>query len=334
MEKVNVAVVGATGAVGQEMLKTLEARNFPVDTLYLFASSRSAGKTMTWKGKEYTVEELTQTCFDGKDIKIALFSAGAGRSKEFSHAAVNAGAVVVDNSSAFRMDEDVPLIVPEVNAHRIKDHKGVIANPNCSTIQMVVALAPLHKVSPVKRVVVSTYQASSGAGLQAMQECEAQTRELLDGKPVTVEKFQHQLAFNVIPHIDVFLDNDYTKEEMKMVYETRKIMEVSDMQISATCVRIPVLRAHSEAIWIESERKITPKEARDALSNAEGVIVEDEPANNVYPMPFFCAGKDEVFVGRIREDISSETGLTFWCVGDQILKGAALNAVQIAEHLL
>lgn len=329
----NIAIVGATGAVGQEMLKTLEERSFPIGELFLFSSARSAGKQMEFAGKQYTVEELTKDSFKGKNIDIALFSAGAGRSKEFAPLAVEAGAVVVDNSSAFRMESDVPLIVPEVNAYRIKEHKGIIANPNCSTIQMVVALNPLHKVSPITRVTAATYQAASGAGLQAMKECEEQSKQHLEGAEVKVDKFQHQLAFNLIPHIDVFQDNDYSKEEMKMVFETRKIMEVPNMPVAVTCVRVPVMRAHSEVIHVETERKINAEEARDIFAKAEGLLVEDNPAQNLYPMPLYVAGKDEVFVGRIREDISCDKGLVFWCVGDQLLKGAALNAVQIAEFL-
>lgn len=334
-KKVNVAVVGATGAVGEEMLLTLKKRNFPIDNLYLMASSRSAGKKIDFMGKQYTVEELNETAFDGKNIHIALFSAGADRSKQYAKHAVKAGAVVIDNSSAFRMDPEIPLIVPEVNPHAIKNHKGIIANPNCSTIIMVVALQPLHKVSRIKRVIVSTYQAASGAGMQAMTECNEQTRAVLDGKPVKVEKFAHQLAFNLIPHIDVFQDNAYTKEEMKMVYETRKIMEDADIQVAPTCIRVPVMRAHSESINIEFyDRKISPDEARKILSSAEGVTVQDDPSKKIYPMPWFAAGEDNVFVGRVRDDISIPNGLAMWVVGDQILKGAALNAIQIAERVI
>jgi aspartate-semialdehyde dehydrogenase len=333
-KKMNVAVVGATGAVGEEMLATLAKRKFPIDNLYLMASARSAGKTISFQGKDYPVEELNASAFDGKNIHVALFSAGAGRSVEFAPAAVKAGAVVIDNSSAFRMDPAIPLIVPEVNSHRIKDHKGIIANPNCSTIIMVVAVNPLHKVSRIKRIIVSTYQASSGAGLQAMIECQDQTRAVLDKKPVKVEKFAHQLAFNLIPHIDVFQENGYTKEEMKMVHETRKIMEDMDIQVAPTCIRVPVLRAHSESINMEfSGKKISPDEARAILAKAPGVTVQDDPSKKIYPMPFFAAGQDDVFVGRIRDDISVPNGLAMWAVGDQILKGAALNAVQIAEML-
>lgn len=334
MKQANVAIVGATGAVGEEMLATLIKRNFPVKNLYLFASGRSAGKKIKFTDKEYIVEELTASSFDNKNIDIALFSAGASRSKEFAPYAVKAGAVVVDNSSAFRMDKDVPLVVPEVNAHAIKNHNGIIANPNCSTIQMVVALNPIHKKAVIERVVVSTYQAASGAGLSAMLECEQQMREVLEGKAPTVEKFAHQLAFNLIPHIDAFTDNGYTKEEMKMTDETKKIMETPEIRVSATCIRVPVMRAHSEAINIETKKHISAKEATDIWKQSEGIIVIDEPQEKKYPMPYFCAGKDEVFIGRIREDISVANGITFWCVADQILKGAALNAIQIAEKLL
>ncbi len=334
MKKVNVAIVGATGAVGEQMLETLEKRNFPIDNLYLMASSRSAGKKIKFKDKEYTIECLTESSFDNKNIDIALFSAGAERAKEFAQYAVKNNAVVIDNSSAFRNDKDIPLIVPEVNAHAIKNHNGIIANPNCSTIQMVVALNPIHKKVGIKRVVVSTYQAASGAGLTAMEECEQQMREMLDGKKVTIEKFAHQLAFNLIPQIDVFTDNGYTKEEMKMTTETKKIMEDDSIEVSATCVRVPVMRAHSEAINIETCNPITAKEATDIWKNSQGIIVLDNPENKEYPMPFFCTGKDEVFIGRIRKDISTTNGLAFWCVSDQILKGAALNAIQIAEAML
>jgi len=332
--KKNVAIVGATGAVGEEMLQTLAKRDFPVDKLYLFASKRSEGKKVLFKGKEYVIEELTEGCFDNKNIHIALFSAGKERSKQFAPAAIKNGIVVIDNSSAFRMDPDVPLVVPEVNPQRIKEHKGIIANPNCSTIIMVVVLNPLHKISKIKRVVVSTYQAASGAGMQAMIECKEQTKAVLENKPVKVEKFAYQLAFNLIPHIDSFLENGYTNEEMKMVNETRKIMEDNDIEVVPTCVRVPVLRAHSESLAIEFKNSpINAKDARRILSNSPGVIVEDEPEKKVYPMPFFVAGKDEVFVGRIRDDLSSSKGLVMWIVGDQLLKGAALNAVQIAELL-
>jgi len=326
-----VAVVGVTGAVGCEILATLEKRNFPVDELFLFASARSVGKKFTFKGKEYAVEELTKTCFDGKNIDIALFSAGASRSKEFAPAAVAAGALVVDNSSAFRMDEGIPLVVPEVNADAARQHKGIIANPNCSTIQMVVALKPLHDAAKILRVEVATYQAVSGAGQAAMEECVQQTKDFLAEKPLKIEKFAHQIAFNLIPHIDSFQENGYTKEELKMVYETRKIMSAPDIRINPTTVRVPVLRAHSEVITVSTEKKLSAAEARALFAKAPGIVVQDDPSKNEYPMPFFVSGSYPVYVGRIREDISQEKGITFFCVADQLLKGAALNAVQIAE---
>lgn len=330
----NVAIAGATGAVGVEMIETLEKRGFPVDNLKLLASSRSVGKKMSYKGTEIAVEELTADSFKG--IDIALFSAGAGRSKEFAPAANAAGAVVVDNSSAFRMDDEVPLVVPEVNPEAAKEHKGIIANPNCSTIIMVVVVNPLHKAKKLKRLVASTYQATSGAGAKAMEELEVQTRQILDGKAINPENFAHRIAFNLIPHIDVFLDNDYTKEEMKMVYETRKIMNHPDLMVSCTCVRIPVLRAHSEALNLEFEEEITPDEAKKLLAAAPGVEVRDDVANNVYPMPIDASGMYDVLVGRIRQDCSrrDKRGLDIFLSGDQLLKGAALNAVQIAELLV
>jgi aspartate-semialdehyde dehydrogenase len=315
------------------MLQTLEKRGFPVDEVFAFASARSLGKEVSFKGTAVKVEELTADCFKGKNIDIALFSAGASRSKEFAPAAVAAGAVVVDNSSAFRMDAAIPLVVPEVNPEDIALHKGIIANPNCSTIQMVVALKPLADAAGLERVVVSTYQAVSGAGQAAMDECVQQTRDFLDGKPVKVEKFAHQIAFNLIPHIDVFQDNGYTKEEMKMVYETRKIMHLPDLPVCATTVRVPVLRAHSESINVTTKKKLSAAEARELFLKAEGIVVQDNPAGSEYPMPFMVSGSYPVYVGRIREDISEERGLVFWCVADQLLKGAALNAVQIAELL-
>jgi len=329
-----VAVVGATGAVGAEMLETLDKRNYPVDELFVFASGRSAGKKLGFRGREYAVEELTASCFDGKKIDVALFSAGASRSKEFAPAAVRAGALVIDNSSAFRMDAGIPLVVPEVNPEDARAHTGIIANPNCSTIQMVVALKPLHDAAKILRVEVATYQAVSGAGQSAMIEFIQQTRDFLESKPLHIEKFTHQIAFNLIPHIDVFQDNGYTKEEMKMVYETRKIMHAPDLRVNATTVRVPVLRAHSEVITISTEKKLSAAEARSLLAKAPGITVQDDPANNVYPMPFFVSGSYPVYVGRIREDISQDSGITFFCVADQLLKGAALNAVQIAELFL
>ncbi|MBR2368790.1 MAG: aspartate-semialdehyde dehydrogenase [Paludibacteraceae bacterium] len=329
----NVAIVGASGAVGQEFLRVLAERNFPIDNLVLFGSARSAGTEYEFKGKTYTVKELKHGD-DFKDIDIAFTSAGAGISKEYEKDITKFGAVMIDNSSAFRMDADVPLVVPEVNAADAKDRpRNVIANPNCTTIQMVVALQAIENLSHIKRVHVSTYQAASGAGAAAMAELEQQYRQVLAGEEVTVEKFAYQLAFNLIPQIDVFTDNGYTKEEMKMYNETRKIMH-SDIEVSATCIRVPSLRAHSEAIWAETERPISVEEAREAFSSAEGVILEDNPAEKKYPMPLFLSGKDPVYVGRIRKDLANPNGITFWCVGDQIKKGAALNAVQIAEYLI
>ena len=329
----NVAIVGASGAVGQEFLRVLAERNFPIDNLVLFGSARSAGTEYEFKGKTYTVKELKHGD-DFKDIDIAFTSAGAGISKEYEKDITKFGAVMIDNSSAFRMDTDVPLVVPEVNAADAKDRpRNVIANPNCTTIQMVVALKAIENLSHIKRVHVSTYQAASGAGAAAMAELDQQYRQVLAGEEVTVEKFAYQLAFNLIPQIDVFTDNGYTKEEMKMYNETRKIMH-SDIEVSATCIRVPSLRTHSEAIWAETERPISVEEAREAFSAAEGVILEDNPAEKKYPMPLFLSGKDPVYVGRIRKDLANPNGITFWCVGDQIKKGAALNAVQIAEYLI
>jgi aspartate-semialdehyde dehydrogenase len=325
----NVAIAGATGAVGDTFLQILEERNFPIKNLRLLASKRSAGKTLKFKGKEYIVEELTHDSF--KDIDIALFSAGGSRSLEFAPSAVKAGALVIDNSSAFRMDKDVPLVVPEVNPQDAFKHNGIIANPNCTTIIMVVALKPLHDYSKIKRVVVSSYQSASGAGAKAMEELMQQTRDWAAGKELKVENFAHQLLFNVIPHIDKFTENGYTKEEMKMFNETRKIMGDNNIKVSATCVRVPVLSAHSEAVTVETEKEITVEKAKELFKNAKGLQVIDNPNNNEYPMPLFVAGKDDCYVGRIRKDISTENSLTFWVVGDQLRKGAALNAIQIAE---
>ncbi len=328
-----VAIVGASGAVGQEFLRVLEERNFPIDDLLLFGSPRSAGTKYAFRGKEYEVK-LLQHNDDFKGVDIAFTSAGAGTSKEYAETITKYGAVMIDNSSAFRMDDDVPLVVPEVNAEdALERPRGIIANPNCTTIQMVVALKAIEKLSHIKRVHVSTYQAASGAGAAAMAELHEQYRQILAGEPVTVEKFAYQLAYNVIPQIDVFMDNGYTKEEMKMFNETRKIMH-SDVKTSATCVRVPALRSHSESIWVETERPISVEEARKAFAEGEGLVLMDDPANKVYPMPLFLAGKDPVYVGRIRKDLTDENGLTFWIVGDQIKKGAALNAVQIAEYLI
>ena len=329
----NVAIVGASGAVGQEFLRVLAERDFPIDNLLLFGSQRSAGKTYTFKGKEYTVQ-LLRHGDDFKGVDIAFTSAGAGVSKEYAEDITKFGAVMIDNSSAFRMDEDVPLVVPECNAEdALTRPRGIIANPNCTTIMMVVALKAFEKLSHIKRVHVSSYQAASGAGQAAMDELYEQYRQVLAGEPVTVEKFAYQLAFNVIPQIDVFQDNGYTKEEMKMYNETKKIMH-SDVETSAMCVRVPSLRSHSESIWIETERPISVEEAREAVKNGEGLVLMDEPEKKEYPMPLFLAGKDDVYVGRIRRDLTCENGLTFWCVSDQIKKGAALNAVQILETLI
>jgi aspartate-semialdehyde dehydrogenase len=328
-----VAIVGASGAVGQEFLKVLAERQFPIDELVLFGSQRSAGREYEFCGKKYKVQELRHGD-DFKGIEIAFVSAGASVSREFADDITRFGTVMIDNSSAFRMDENVPLVVPEVNADDVRMcPRGIIANPNCTTIQMVVALRVIEELSHIKRVHVATYQAASGAGASAMAELEQQYREVLDGKPVTVKKFAHQLAYNVIPHIDVFTENGYTKEEMKMYNETRKIMH-SDIEVSATCVRVPSLRAHSESIWLETEDPLKLDDVREAFSAADGIVLQDNPAALEYPMPLFVAGKDAVFVGRLRKDLSNPNGLAFWCVGDQIRKGAALNAVQIAETLM
>ena len=328
-----IAVVGASGAVGQEFLKILEERNFPADELLLFGSERSAGRTYLFRGKPVVVK-LLQHNDDFQGVDIALTSAGAGTSREFAETITRHGTLMIDNSSAFRMEADVPLVVPEVNPQdALNAPRHIIANPNCTTIQMVVALQAIERVAHIRRVHVATYQSASGAGAQAMAELQQQHADLAAGKEPKVEKFAYQLAYNVIPHIDVFTDNDYTKEEMKMYNETRKIMH-SDIEVSATCVRVPVMRAHSESIWIETERPVSPEEARAAFATAEGVVLMDDPAKKVYPMPLFIAGKDPVYVGRIRRDLTNPNGLVFWCVSDQIKKGAALNAVQIAEWLL
>lgn len=325
----NVAIAGATGAVGETFLQILEERNFPIKNLKLLASKRSLGKKIKFKDREYTVEELTHDSF--KDVDIALFSAGASRSLEFAPSAVKAGALVIDNSSAFRMDEDVPLVVPEVNPDDAFKSKGIIANPNCTTIIMVVALKPIYDYSKIKRVVVSSYQSASGAGAQAMEELIQQTKDWANNREIEVEKFQYQLLFNVIPHIDKFMENGYTKEEMKMFNETRKIFGDNSLKVSATCVRVPVLSAHSEAVTVETESEITVEKARELFQNAKGIKLLDNPEKNEYPMPLFVAGKDDCYVGRIRKDISAENSLNFWVVGDQLRKGAALNAIQIAE---
>ena len=328
-----VAIVGVSGAVGQEFLRVLAERDFPMDELVLFGSSRSAGQVYTYKGKQITVKELKHND-DFKDVDIAFTSAGAGTSKEFADTITKHGAVMIDNSSAFRMDNDVPLVVPEVNGEDAKNRpRNIIANPNCTTIQMVVALKPMESISHIKRVHVATYQAASGAGAAAMDELANQYKQITNNEEPTVSKFAYQLAYNLIPQIDVFTDNGYTKEEMKMYHETQKIMH-SNVEVSAMCVRVPALRAHSEAIWIETEKSISVEQAREAFTKAEGVVLQDDPENKVYPMPLFVASKDPVFVGRVRKDISNPNGLSFWCVGDQIKKGAALNAVQIAEYLI
>lgn len=328
-----VAIVGASGAVGQEFLRVLEERNFPLDQLVLFGSERSAGRKYSFRGQEHTVQ-LLRHGDDFRGVDIAFTSAGAGVSKEFADDITRYGAVMIDNSSAFRMDPDVPLVVPECNAEdALVRPRGIIANPNCTTIMMVVVLMPLERLSHIERIHIASYQSASGAGAAAMQELQQQYRELAEDKPVTVKKFAYQLAYNVIPQIDVFTDNGYTKEEMKMFNETRKIMH-TDARCSAMCVRISSLRSHSEAVWIETERPISPEEAREALSKASGVTVVDDPSQQQYPMPLFTAGKDDIYVGRIRRDLANDNGLTFWLSGDQIKKGAALNAVQIGEYLL
>lgn len=331
--KMKVAIVGASGAVGQEFLRILSEREFPIDELLLFGSKRSAGREYEFRGKKCVVKELRHGD-DFKGVDVAFTSAGAGVSKEYEKDITRFGTVMIDNSSAFRMDEDVPLVVPECNPEdALNRPRNVIANPNCTTIIMVVALKAIENVTHIRRIHVSTYQAASGAGAAAMQELYDQYREVLNNEPVKVEKFPYQLAFNMIPQVDVFQDNGYTKEEMKMYNETRKIMH-SDVQVSAMCVRVPSLRSHSESVWIETERPVSPQEARELFSKQSGLVVDDDPQNKQYPMPLFLAGKDDVYVGRIREDLANPNGLTFWLVGDQIRKGAALNAVQIAEYLI
>lgn len=328
-----VAIVGVSGAVGQEFLRVLDERNFPMDELVLFGSSRSSGRSYTFRGKQYTVKELKHND-DFKGIDVAFVSAGGGTSVEFAETITKHGAVMIDNSSAFRMCDDVPLVVPEVNPEdALNRPRGIIANPNCTTIQMVVALKAIENVSHIKRVHVATYQAASGAGASAMAELVKQYEQILKEEKPTIEKFAYQLAYNLIPQVDVFTDNGYTKEELKMYNETRKIMH-SDIEVSATCVRVPVLRAHSEATWVETERPVSVEEARKAFAEAEGIILQDDNATKDYPMPLFVADKEPVYVGRIRKDLSNPNGLTFWTVSDQIKKGAALNAVQIAEYLI
>lgn len=332
MKSYNVAILGATGAVGQTMMKVLEERDFPINNIKFLASEKSAGKEIEFKGEKFKVEAVSEKSFEG--IDIALFSAGGERSKKWAPIAVSSGAVVIDNSSAFRMDPDVPLVVPEVNPEDVKWHKGIIANPNCSTIQMVVALYPIHKVKKIKRIVVATYQAVSGAGATAMSDLENETKAHFDGKYYMPQALPHHIAFNVIPRIDSFEANGYTKEEMKMINETRKIMHEPDIKVSPSCVRVPVFVGHSEAVTIETEHPVSVEEAKEILRNAPGVVVEDDPVNNVYPVPIEVAGKDDVFVGRIRKDAGFENGLSMWIVGDNLRKGAATNAVQIAELLI
>ena len=329
-----IAIVGASGAVGQEFLRVLVEQNFPIDELLLFGSSRSAGRKYTFRGKDIVVKELKHND-DFEGVDIAFTSAGAGTSREYASTITKYGAIMIDNSSAFRMDEDVPLVVPEVNGDdAFNTPRNIIANPNCTTIQMVVALKPLNDISPIKRVHVATYQAASGAGAAAMDELMEQHAQLVRGEEPTIEKFAYQLAYNVIPQVDVFTDNGYTKEEMKMYNETKKIMHAPSLDVSATCVRVPVMRAHSESIWIETEQPISIEQAREALSNAEGVVVLDDPAQKKYPMPLDIANEDPVYVGRLRKDLTCANGLSFWVVGDQIKKGAALNAVQIAQYMI
>ncbi|MCL6612392.1 MAG: aspartate-semialdehyde dehydrogenase [Peptococcaceae bacterium] len=327
----NVVVVGASGAVGHELIRVLDERKFPLNRLKLCATARSAGKQIMFRGEAITVEETGPVSFN--DMDVALFAGGAA-SLEFGPAAVERGCVVIDNSSNYRLNPEVPLVVPEVNPEDVKWHRGIIANPNCSTIIMVVALKPIHDAAKIKRVVVSTYQAVSGAGQEGIEELDAQTRAIMAGEEYPPKKFAYQIAFNLIPHIDVFQEMDYTKEEWKMVKETHKIMHDSTIGITATTVRVPVFRSHSESINIETERKLTAREAREILSGAPGVVVIDDPAGKKYPMPLFCSDRDEVFVGRIREDNSIDKGLNIWVVADQIRKGAATNAVQIAELLV
>ena len=328
-----VAIVGTSGAVGQELLKVLEERNFPLDELVLFGSARSAGKTYKFKGKEISVQELKEND-DFKGVDIALTSAGGGTSLKFADTITKFGAIMIDNSSAFRMDEDVPLVVPELNSidlHKLP--KNIVANPNCTTIQMVVCLKPIEDLSHIKKVHAATYQSASGAGAAAMQELIDQIKQIANGEEPTIDKFPYQLALNLIPQVDAFTDNLYTKEEMKMYNESRKIMH-SDIQVSTTCVRVPVMRNHSEALWIETEDELSVEQVRDSMKTAKGVCLVDDPLKQEYPMPINGEGKDDIFVGRIRKDLTNPKGIALWCVGDQIKKGAALNAVQIAEYLV
>jgi len=332
MKGYRVAIVGATGMVGQEFIKTLEQRDFPMDSIELLASDRSAGKKMFVNHDEVVVKETTPESF--KKIDIALFSAGGETSRYFAPIAAQSGAVVVDNSSAWRMDPKVPLVVPEINPEDIKWHKGIIANPNCSTIQMVMALNPLHKVNPIKRLVAATYQSVSGTGSAAVEELTEQSKQVLDGQTTVPHIYPHQIAFNILPEIDVFLDNDYTKEEWKMVEETRKIMHAPDIAISAVCVRVPVFIGHSEALHIEFSQPMSPDEAKRILAKAPGIKILDDPAISLYPQPWSAAGTDEVFVGRIHRDASHPNGLVMWVVADNLRKGAALNTIQIAEEMI
>ncbi|MDD2479005.1 MAG: aspartate-semialdehyde dehydrogenase [Victivallaceae bacterium] len=329
----NIAIAGATGAVGIEMIQTLERRNFPIKNLKLLASARSAGKKLTYKGTEITIEELKHDSFKG--IDIALFSAGGDITKEFARSVVDSGAILIDNSSVFRMDDSVPLIVPEVNPEDIKKHQGIIANPNCTTTIMLVAVNPLHRVKKLKRLVVSTYQAVSGAGAKGMDELRVQTQQALNNEPIVPKFFAHQIAFNLIPHIDAFNDNGYTKEELKMVYESRKMLHYPELMVSCTCVRVPIFRAHSEALNMEFEDEVSVEEVRAILKNAPGVTLVDDVANKKYPMPLDATHQDNVLVGRIRQDIScnNRKSIDMFISGDQVQKGAALNAVQIAELL-
>jgi aspartate-semialdehyde dehydrogenase len=329
---ITVAILGATGRVGQELLQVLETRKFPVKELRLLASSRSKDTTITWKGKQYSVQEPSPETFKGVDIVLA--SAGSEISEKFAPMAVQAGAVVIDNSNAFRMDPAVPLVVPEVNGHALKNHRGIIANPNCSTSQLVPVLKPLHEAAGLKRVIISTYQSVSGAGKEAMDELEKQTTAMMRGEDYKAEVFQRQISFNLIPHIDKFDETGYTKEEMKMVHETRKILELPNLPITATCVRVPVFVGHSESVTVDLDRALSPQQAREALANSPIIEIWDEPDRNHYPTPIDAAGEDPVYVGRIRTDTSSDTGLNLWIVADNLRIGAALNAVRIAEYLL
>lgn len=334
-----IAIVGATGAVGTQMMKTLEERNFPIAELRLLSSKRSAGKKLLYKGEEIEVKEATPESFEG--VNIALFSAGGSVSKQLAPEAAKRGAIVIDNTSAFRMDPNVPLVVPEVNEADIAKHNGIIANPNCSTIQMVVALEPIRKEYGLEKIVVSTYQAVSGAGAFAVEELYAQTKEILEGEPATAEilpvksaEKHYQIAFNAIPQIDTFEENGFTFEEMKMINETKKIMHLPDLHVAATCVRLPIETGHSESVYVETEKAVGIEDVKSLLANAEGVILQDNPSEQEYPMPAFAVGKNEVFVGRIRKDLNNEKGLHLWVVSDNLLKGAAWNSVQIAERLI